>query len=810
MKSKRFLSLVFSFLLIFVWITGSIAPVYAAESTNPYTISFMNPDTDYRWRGYVHSPYYVDGEEVVLFKLVDEVNKHEIPAFCVDAVTGIDRSFYQRINLEDSSYFDVKSAQKIRAIVNHSNIVKNVSVIQEEANKWLAANGGTAIVDLNATEVLSAVQYAIWRASNENNITDDIPEYSYEVIEYYSSMHSSAGGDSNPYVDPITGNTYSYNQPETEHSKQNIISLVAYYLALPGEKAVNVALSNAAIQKVYADFTEQEDGTYNVTVTFTVDSDLTMDNAALTYTVSSGDVSSTEALTSTGEKSVTLTNVSPETSITVEINGTQQVNDVFFFEAEGGRTESQTLVGIDGCSLPVHAEVTVVPEERVLNIYKTDKYTGNPLGSIKFDVYYVGSFTDLESGKLNVGSVPTAEEVSNYAVSDNYITTLVTDTNGFASYNLTENQKEDGIYLIIENSNPAVISPAAPFFAAVPMTSSDGSGYIYNINIYPKNETETGPSITKDVTKLDNDFDHIDAGKEHLWIITSTIPSGIAGASKYIVSDTLDSRLTYVTGSPVVKLVDSTGAETELTLGTHYTLSESVHDGIYSFSVALTAAGIQQAGGYSNLRIYFHAMIDSDGSVAEKIPNQATVDYTNALGVDYSSKSEKVEVVTGGIVIKKVDSEGKIISSGATFQIYRTATEAEVSDESIEKVYFTDTSTPYVAVEFYSNLGLDGEKVGEITTDENGLAVIAGLAYGDYLLVETKAPAGYNKPQNPIAITITENSHLEVNAYPVVNTSGAVLPETGGIGTTIFTVTGSILVLGAAVLLITRKRMTAE
>ena len=452
----------------------------------------------------------------------------------------------------------------------------------------------------------------------------------------------------------------------------------------------------------------------------------------------------------------------------------------------------------------------MVPEDRVLNIYKTDKNTGNPLVSIKFDLYYVGSFNDLESGKLNIGSVPTAEEVSSYAVSGNYITTLVTDANGFASYNLTENQQEDGIYLIVENSNPAVISPAAPFFVAVPMTSSDGSAYIYNINIYPKNETETGPSITKDVTVLDNNFDHIDAGKEHLWIITSTIPSGIAGASKYIISDTLDSRLTYVTGSPVVKLVDSTGAETELTLGKHYTLSESVQDGIYSFSVALTAAGMQEAAGYSNLRIYFHAMIDSDGTVAENISNQATVDYTNALGVDYSSKSEVVEVVTGGIIIKKVDSGEKIISSGATFQVYRAATEAEISDESVEKVYFTDTSTPYVAVEFYNNLELDGEKVGQITTDEKGLAVIAGLAYGDYLLVETKAPAGYNKLQNPLAITITENSHLEVNAYPVVNTSGAVLPETGGLGTTIFTITGTVLVLGSAVLLIARKRMTAK
>ena len=102
-----------------------------------------------------------------------------------------------------------------------------------------------------------------------------------------------------------------------------------------------------------------------------------------------------------------------------------------------------------------------------------------------------------------------------------------------------------------------------------------------------------------------------------------------------------------------------------------------------------------------------------------------------------------------------------------------------------------------------------------------GLATFSGLGAGTYTITETKTPAGYNTIA-PITFTLTfdtdtkmfvsDNSAVTVGNdnkldITIINKSGTQLPSTGGIGTTIFYVIGTILVLAAAVLLITKKRM---
>jgi len=133
-----------------------------------------------------------------------------------------------------------------------------------------------------------------------------------------------------------------------------------------------------------------------------------------------------------------------------------------------------------------------------------------------------------------------------------------------------------------------------------------------------------------------------------------------------------------------------------------------------------------------------------------------------------------------------------------------------------------------------------------LKSDEEGLFKVSGLDDGTYWLKETKAPDGYNLITDPIRIVITADTendqHWEATEGPedaltkleigvtvgstitsgtgntesgivatdIENNKGAELPETGGMGTTIFYVLGAILVLGAGVLLIARKRTDSE
>ena len=96
--------------------------------------------------------------------------------------------------------------------------------------------------------------------------------------------------------------------------------------------------------------------------------------------------------------------------------------------------------------------------------------------------------------------------------------------------------------------------------------------------------------------------------------------------------------------------------------------------------------------------------------------------------------------------------------------------------------------------------------------DDGKVAAFTGLANGTYTLVEKTVPAGYNKTDDA-TITIAEHDYTVKNLEQeaeVVNNEGPELPSTGGIGTTIFYIVGSLMLLAAAIVLIARRRTAAD
>lgn len=160
-----------------------------------------------------------------------------------------------------------------------------------------------------------------------------------------------------------------------------------------------------------------------------------------------------------------------------------------------------------------------------------------------------------------------------------------------------------------------------------------------------------------------------------------------------------------------------------------------------------------------------------------------------------------------------------------------TYTTNDPETEGMDKTKYESIDTKYTKKTVVTATEAEGEsKNVKATVNSEGKITFTGLDKGTYTLVETKVPTGYNKAADiNFTINATQNGSTTTtggaitwstasedvaynetaNAFKVTveNVSGSVLPSTGGIGTTIFYVVGTILVLGAAVLLITKRRM---
>lgn len=356
-----------------------------------------------------------------------------------------------------------------------------------------------------------------------------------------------------------------------------------------------------------------------------------------------------------------------------------------------------------------------------------------------------------------------------------------------------------------------------------------------NVTATPKSDVPEVQKKVKDIndstdtTKTDwQDSADYDIGDSIPFQLKATLADNVSSYTTYkvVFHDTLSKGLTYNNDAKVY--ID--GTETN-----GFTVTATVNaDGTTTLTVSCDDVKALGAGNSSVITVEYTAKLNENavlGSAGN--PNEVYLEYSNNPNKSENGNNETGEtpkdvviVFTYKTIINKVDSENAPLT-GAAFKL-----------EKLIK-------------------GKDGAAgtwttVKEFTVDETTTSfTFSGLDDGQYKLTETKTPAGYNTI-DPIyfvieathdatadtpALTVLKayltdengNKKTEVKdgetvnidlgtvdltagsiTTTVVNKSGSELPSTGGIGTTIFYVLGSILVIGAAVLLVTKKRMSTK
>ena len=274
-----------------------------------------------------------------------------------------------------------------------------------------------------------------------------------------------------------------------------------------------------------------------------------------------------------------------------------------------------------------------------------------------------------------------------------------------------------------------------------------------------------------------------------------------AGAENYVFHDTMSSGLTY-TGVTGVTLNGTTADASNYTV-----VTEGLTDGC-TFEVRFTQAFCDTLKANDQIVISYTATLNENAVIAgEGNPNTSKVSYGDSSNTKYTPESQ-TKTYTWDVDVFKytMNGETETALAGATFTLSKNS----------------NGSNPIALISKGNNVyrvAKTGETgtVTEITTDATGKFTIEGLDADTYYLTETAAPAGYNKLAGPVTVVIGESGVVNatteapqgVDEVKVLNQTGAELPSTGGIGTTIFYVVGGVLVVGAVALLIVKRRRKA-
>ncbi len=412
-----------------------------------------------------------------------------------------------------------------------------------------------------------------------------------------------------------------------------------------------------------------------------------------------------------------------------------------------------------------------------------------PMAGVTFTVQKVNNIDLTTNTGWTAASALTPAQAAAQAATPGSTTT--TDANGTASLgNLPL-----GLYLVTETGYPAGVTPSAPFLVTLPMTDpAGGNGWLYDVNVYPKNAVTTA-------TKTVNDASAIKLGDNVQWTITSDIPN-VNPIDGYRVVDKLDARLTYANSTVAL----SNG--TALALNTDYTIAFDTDSKTLTVDFTASGRAILAANPAAKVLVTVNTAVNTIGEVR----NTALI-YPNAASFAITPGQPGGPVVTppvsttkwGSIVLHKKDSRSSAALAGAVFSVYPSQADALAGTNAISvggaSAWTTDAT---------GNLVISGLRYSNYA---NGAGVAPGQpGYQSYWLVETKAPDGYALLAQPVETTVTsiDPSTVTVTIDNVRQNAGFQLPLTGGAGTWALMAGGVLVLAGAGLFMVTGRRKRDE
>jgi fimbrial isopeptide formation D2 family protein/LPXTG-motif cell wall-anchored protein len=466
---------------------------------------------------------------------------------------------------------------------------------------------------------------------------------------------------------------------------------------------------------------------------------------------------------------------------------------------------------------------------------------------------YVNELNNGELSKVN------AKEVAKY------IATLTDsdDALGFAD-TVSEYLSDTCYQSVYSNQSYTISVPAYGYYlikdsaeVSVDNHADTNTRYILEVvgsttELKPKNGTTTSEKHVlegQDCPTLENadrawqDVADYDIGDKVNFELIATIAEDYENYETYYLAfhDTQSTGLTFSNSVNVFISNDDGTTYTPLVNDDYYTLltGDDVTDGC-TFEVVFTdLTKVESVTAGTKIRVTYYSELNEDAVIGGTgNENEMHVEYSkdsnnNQSGNTGSTPDDKVVVFTYELEIDKVD-EGENPLVGAGFTLYKLS---QIGTTEYENAIYVDSDGVVItdSTKYPTSPEISGES---LTT-----FIWKGLDAGDYILRETTVPSGYNKmedirfsivankidtdndeiPDKLDSVTGTgtqdgeevtfstllskENNSVLGVTKDIVNEKGVVLPETGGTGVKVLYTVGSILVIAAAVLLITRRRM---